>query len=301
MNNEHEESSQRQQRLEKVLVAYLEGVESGDAPDEKEFLGRHPEFADELAEFFAGRRQVDELAAPIREAVQPGDSNQITPYDAPTMGVETGTAGGAGIGTKVRYFGDYELLEEIARGGMGVIYRARQINLKRVVALKMILAGQLAGEQDVRRFHAEAEAAAKLDHPGIVPIFEVGEHEGQHYFSMAFVEGESLAHKVAAGPLPAREAAELTRKVAEAVGYAHQQGVIHRDLKPANVLLDKDGQPRVTDFGLAKRIEGDSDLTATGQVLGTPSYMPPEQAAGKQDKIKETADVYSWGPFCTRY
>ena len=159
----------------------------------------------------------------------------------------------------------------------------------------MILAGQLAGEQDVQRFLAEAEAAAKLDHPGIVPIFEVGEHEGQHYFSMGYVKGLSLARKVAAGPLPPHEAAELTKKVARAVGYAHEQGVIHRDLKPANVLLDQDGQPRVTDFGLAKRVEGDSDLTATGQVLGTPSYMPPEQAEGKLSQIKETTDVYSLG------
>ncbi len=295
MNNEHEKSSDRQRRLEEVLVAYLEAVESGAEPNQQELLGRHPEFADELAEFIAGRHQVDELAAPIREAVQPGDSDQAPPSDAPTTGAETGPPGGAGIGTRVRYFGDYELLEEIARGGMGVIYRARQTNLKRIVALKMILAGQLAGEQDVQRFHAEAEAAAKLDHPGIVPIYEVGVHEGQHYFSMGYVEGESLAHKVAAGPLPAREAAELTRKIAEAVAYAHGQGVIHRDLKPANVLLDKDGQPRISDFGLAKRVEADSDLTATGQILGTPSYMPPEQAAGKLDQIKETADVYSLG------
>ena len=135
------------------------------------------------------------------------------------------------------------------------------MSLNRVVALKMILAGQLASEEDVKRFYTEAEAAANLDHPGIVPIFEVGEHEGQHYFSMGYVEGLSLAAKVADGPLPPREAADFTEKVAEAVAYAHQQGVIHRDLKPANVLLDKAGQPRVTDFGLAKRVESESDLT----------------------------------------
>ena len=187
------------------------------------------------------------------------------------------------------------LLEEIARGGMGVVYKATQVSLNRIVALKMILAGQLAGEEDVKRFHAEAEAAANLDHPGIVPIYEIGEHEGQHYFSMGYVDGESLADKIKDGPLPPREAAEYTRKVAEAVAFAHERGVIHRDLKPGNVLIDRNGEPKVTDFGLAKRIEGDSDLTATGQILGTPSYMPPEQAAGKIDEITESADVYSLG------
>ena len=180
---------------------------------------------------------------------------------------------------------------------MGVVYKARQVNLKRTVALKMILAGQLAGADEVRRFHAEAEAAAKLDHPGIVPIFEVGQHDGQHYFSMAFVEGESLAHKVAQGPFAPREAAALMEKIAEAIAYAHAEGVIHRDLKPANVLIDKDGQPRVTDFGLAKRVQtGDavSQHTATGQILGTPSYMPPEQAAGRANASARTATSIPW-------
>jgi WD40 repeat protein/tRNA A-37 threonylcarbamoyl transferase component Bud32 len=196
---------------------------------------------------------------------------------------------------KVRYFGDYELLEEIARGGMGVVYKARQASLNRTVALKMILTGQLAGEADVRRFHLEAEAAANLDHPGIVPIYEVGEHEGQHYFSMGFIEGESLAQKVARGPMRPREAAELVRRVTESVQYAHERGVIHRDLKPANVLLDREGKPRITDFGLAKTIREDRGLTATGQVMGTPSYMPPEQASGRVGEIGPTADVYSLG------
>ena len=159
----------------------------------------------------------------------------------------------------------------------------------------MILAGQLASEADVRRFHLEAEAAANLDHPGIVPIYEVGQHEGQHYFSMGFVEGQSLAETVAAGPLPPREAAELVRQVAEAVQYAHEHGVIHRDLKPANVLLDRDGQPRITDFGLAKTIRDDRGLTATGQVMGTPSYMPPEQAAGRTDRSARRPTSMRWG------
>ncbi len=201
---------------------------------------------------------------------------------------------GAILGT-VRYFGDYELLEEIARGGMGVVYKARQASLNRTVALKMILTGQLAGDADVRRFYLEAEAHANLDHPGIVPIYEVGEHEGQHYFSMGFIEGESLAQRVARGPMRPREAAEIVRKVAESVQYAHEHGVIHRDLKPANVLLDRQSKPHITDFGLAKRIQEDHGLTATGQVMGTPSYMPPEQASGRGGEIGPTLDVYSVG------
>src|SRR5271163_1889000 len=197
--------------------------------------------------------------------------------------------------TPKRSFGDYEIIREIARGGMGVVFQARQLSLNRTVALKMILAGQLANETDVSRFYTEAEAAANLDHPGIVPIFEVGQHEGQHYFSMGFVEGQSLSQRLADGPLPSREAAELVRRVSEAIEYAHQHGVIHRDLKPANILLDQNGNPRVTDFGLAKKVQGDSGLTGSGQIMGTPSYMPPEQAGGKRGGVGPAADVYALG------
>ncbi|XZE52262.1 protein kinase domain-containing protein [Planctomycetaceae bacterium SH139] len=197
--------------------------------------------------------------------------------------------------SNVQYFGDYELLKEIARGGMGVVYEARQVNLNRLVALKMILSGQLASEEDVARFYLEAEAAANLDHPGIVPIYEIGQHEGQHFFTMGFVEGQSLQDRIKDGPLLPQEAAELTAKVTEAIGYAHEKGVIHRDLKPANVLLDKKGEPKVTDFGLARKLEQDSGLTKTGAVMGTPSYMPPEQAAGNIEAIDHRADIYSLG------
>jgi WD40 repeat protein/serine/threonine protein kinase len=198
-------------------------------------------------------------------------------------------------GQKVRYFGEYELLAEIARGGMGVVYRARQVRLNRIVALKMILSGQFAGKADVQRFHTEAEAAAQLDHPGIVPVYEVGEHDGHHFFTMGFVDGGSLSSRLLEGPLAPREAALLVEQIATAVQYAHEHGVIHRDLKPANVLLDRNGQPRITDFGLAKNTHNDSGLTASGQVMGTPGYMPPEQAAGNASQVKEVADVYSIG------
>ena len=201
----------------------------------------------------------------------------------------------AGPDRVLRFFGDYELLQELARGGMGVVYKARQRKLNRVVALKMILAGQLASAADVQRFYTEAEAAAQLDHPGIVRIYEVGEQDGQHFFSMSYVAGGSLAAAVKDGPLPPRQAAALVRKVAEAVAYAHGRGIVHRDLKPANILLDEGGQPQVTDFGLAKRLTADSQLTGTGQVMGTPSYMPPEQAQGRAQEVGPAADVYALG------
>jgi len=221
-----------------------------------------------------------------------------SPHDQPTTAVlGSGTSAGldAAQTMRIRYFGDYEIIREIARGGMGVVFQARQISLNRLVALKMILSGQLADDADVRRFYIEAEAAANLDHPGIVSIFEVGQREGQHYFSMAFIEGQSLAQRLAGGPLPSREAAELIGRVADAIEYAHQRGVVHRDLKPANILLDPNGNPRVTDFGLAKKVKGDSGLTGSGQIMGTPSYMPPEQAGGKRGDVGPVADVYALG------
>jgi WD40 repeat protein/serine/threonine protein kinase/Tfp pilus assembly protein PilF len=200
---------------------------------------------------------------------------------------------------KVRYFGDYELLEEIARGGMGVVYKARQRSLSRLVAVKMILSGEHASEEFVQRFRAEAEAAANLGHPNIVAIYEVGMHEGQHYFSMEYVEGKNLAELSAEcgsrNVAWCRRAARIVATVAEAIHFAHQHGILHRDLKPSNVLIDRFEQPRITDFGLAKRLSGDSDLTLTGQVLGSPNYMPPEQAEAKHRQATTASDIYSLG------
>jgi eukaryotic-like serine/threonine-protein kinase len=198
-------------------------------------------------------------------------------------------------GTRLRYFGDYELLEEIARGGMGVVFKARQVNLNRLVALKLINSGALASDTIVKRFKAEAEAAAALNHPNIVPIYEIGAVQSQHYFSMALIEGQNLSEFLKANSMDLRQAAELISTIARAVHYAHQHGVLHRDIKPSNILIDKNGIPHLTDFGLAKIAEHDSALTHTNAVLGTPSYMSPEQARGETKQVTTAADIYGLG------
>ena len=192
-------------------------------------------------------------------------------------------------------FGDYELLEEIGRGGQGVVFRARQKSLNRTVALKVIGLGQWASKAHLKRFRLEAEAAARLNHPCIVPIYEVGERDGSCYFSMGFVEGGQLEAIASQEPLPLRRAAELIAKLARTVHYAHEHGILHRDIKPGNVLLDAEGEPHLTDFGLARLLENESTITRTLEVMGTPSYMAPEQAAGERAKLTGATDVYGLG------
>ena len=192
-------------------------------------------------------------------------------------------------------FGDYELLEEIGRGGQGVVYRAHQKSLNRIVALKVIGLGHWATEAHLKRFRREAEAAASLEHPSIVPIYEVGERDGSCYFSMKFVEGGQLDAVTKREPMPIRHAAELVAKVARTVHYAHEHGILHRDIKPGNILLDQKGEPHLTDFGLARLVETESTVTRTLEVLGTPSYMAPEQAAGNNTHVSSATDVYGLG------
>src|SRR5437667_1704693 len=191
--------------------------------------------------------------------------------------------------------GDYELFEEVGRGGQGVVFRARQKSLNRTVALKVINLGQWASQAHLRRFRLEAEAAARLEHPGIVPIHEVGERDGSCYFSMKFVEGGQLDEVVRRKPMSIRQAAELIAKVAHTVHYAHEHGILHRDIKPGNILLDAKGEPHLTDFGLARLVESESSVTHTLDVLGTPSYMAPEQALGNNAAISSVTDVYGLG------
>jgi serine/threonine-protein kinase len=271
-----ESSSVHDERLNAILASYLRAIQAGQAPDRQALLDQHPDLAGELQDFFADQDRFHRLAAPLRDSLAPAADGGVAP------------------GSSVRYFGDYEILVPIARGGMGVVYRARQVSLDRPVALKMILAGQLAAAEDVERFRHEAKAAANLDHPNIVPIYEVGEHDGQQYFSMKLIDGTSLAQRTPGSTMEPKTAANIVAKVARAVHHAHQHGILHRDLKPGNILLDAQGEPYVADFGLAKRVDGAGPRSLTGTIVGTAGYMPPEQARAEKS-LTTAADVYGLG------
>lgn len=270
-------SADREDRLDEILASYLRAAEAGRAPDLQALLADNPDLAPELEAFFVNERRIDRLASPLRSIHRA--------VAAPAQG---------------QTIGNYAVLEEIAHGGMGVVYRARQLNLSRIVALKMLRVGPLADAAERHRFRVETEAFAQLDHRHIVPIFEVGEQDGRLYFTMRLMEGGALAQRLARGPFMPREAAHLLADVSDAVHYAHQRGFLHRDLKPANILLDAEGRPHVSDFGLAKRLavvaeESVSEATQTGTILGTPSYMAPEQAGGAKGGATTASDVYSLG------
>jgi WD40 repeat protein len=295
MNQPSPGPSQREQTLNELIAAYLEAEQAGRAPGREVWLAGHPALADELRGFLAVHDRLARIGAPLRGVALPPPATPVagaTPADDFTLAhgktpPAPVPAGGGGS------FGDYELLGELGRGAMGVVYKARQVSLNRPVALKMVLAGQFASEAAVARFRAEAEAVASLDHPHILPVYEVGEHAGQPYFSMKLVGGGSLAQHPGRFRDDPRAAAAVVAKVARAVHHAHQRGLLHRDLKPANVLLDEYGEPHVTDFGLARRIEGGGQ-TQTGAVVGTPEYMAPEQATA-QKGLTVAADVWALG------
>ena len=189
----------------------------------------------------------------------------------------------------------YEIFRELGRGGMGVVYKARQVSLQRVVALKMILSGAHARTRDLERFRGEAQAVAQLHHPNIVEIYEFGEHNDLPYYSLEFVEGGSLARKIRGKPLPPLDAARIAEELARAIQYCHQHGILHRDLKPSNILLTADGVPKIGDFGLAKQLDSDPGLTKSGMVMGTPSYMAPEQTQGRSRDVGPHTDIYALG------
>jgi tRNA A-37 threonylcarbamoyl transferase component Bud32 len=248
----HTDLSEREARLGEVLAALLEAAERGETPERADWLARHPEFAAELNEFFDSEQRLRSLAAPLRAALSPN-----TPAHSATLAV-----GDAAMERAGQCFGDTEVLEELGRGGMGVVFKARQKGANRVVALKVLRPDPLGPEEQTRRFRNEAEIVAQLDHPNIVPLYEVGEHAGRVYFSMKLLEGGSLAGQLPRFADDPRGAAGVMAAVARAVHHAHQRGVLHRDLKPSNILLDREGRPYVTDFGLARRVQADSELTA---------------------------------------
>lgn len=259
-----ESSSGDEDAFDEILADYLQRIEAGESPDPAVYLARHPEHDDELRSFFRNHHWMDESPAPPLSSL---------------------------CGQKI---GPYRIESEIARGGMGVVYRAHQSGLDRPVAVKLISNGVLASEEERKRFRLEAESAAQLDHPGIISIHEIGTWNGHEYFSMTLVDGPTLQQFVEDHSLDDSGAAVIVRDIARAVAYAHRAGIVHRDLKPDNILMSQDGRPLVADFGLAKWRRDGTMLTRTGQVLGTPNYMSPEQAAGSSETGIAT-DVFSLG------
>ncbi len=290
-----ESNDDRDERLAIVFDQLMQDSRSGSPQQKLEAaIRQYPDLAQDLKELFATAQIADDIALLQSTVIEElsGESAKGETNPSP-------------IGSVI---GDYELREEIGRGGMGVVYRAWQFSLQRTVALKMIPNAAFAASQDLARLRAEALAAARLSHPNIVPVYEVGEYGGQPWFSMQFIEGTTLSARLMDGPMMPREAVSLLIPIVEAIGAAHRAGVLHRDLKPSNILIASDGTPFVTDFGLAKRVSvgeeslnlagSGSDmqsLTQSGAILGTPAWMSPEQAAGQSDSIDVATDIYSLG------
>lgn len=268
-----------EERLAVILSDIADAVCRGEIVDLEAVCTENPELSGELRRLWGALLVTDTAGAIADEGLSSvSDTSRWKSLTLPTT------------------IGDYELIEELGRGGMGVVFRARQISLDREVAIKMILRGRLASEADLQRFLAEASATARLQHPNIVPVYEAGDIEGRPFFSMQLIVGETLAERVINhGPLPQREIATIVAAIARAIGFAHEQGILHRDLKPSNILLATDGTPLITDFGLAKQSDSDASLTRSGMLVGTPAYMSPEQAGGRRNLIGPASDVYSLG------
>jgi serine/threonine protein kinase len=296
--NERDDVRLRDERLAKVLDRLIndsQGDSSAELLDHA--VHDNPDLEADIRELYATAMIAADVAL-----LQSDELNHITSSETSEPAATPLTT--SPVGSRI---GEYELREEVGRGGMGVVYRAYQQSLDRTVALKMIPNAAFAASQDLARLRAEALAAARLSHPSIVPVYEVGEHDGQPWFSMQFVEGTTLSQRLANGPMTAEDAVRLLLPVVEAINSAHRAGVLHRDLKPSNILITHAGEPFVTDFGLAKRVpasddslmirggSADANLTQSGAILGTPSWMSPEQAAGQTEAIDVTSDIYSLG------
>jgi serine/threonine-protein kinase len=280
MSEQTATGTERDERLAQLFEELTGQQRHGQRPDLDAVARAHPDLIDELRELL-NVAQLADFARPATGTL-------------PTLVKDT-TSCAPPAGALPRTFDGYELREEVGRGAMGVVYKAWEPSLQRFVALKMILRGDQASAADVARFRGEAQAAARLTHRNIVPVYKVGEADGLAYFCMEYVPGVPLSALIAGGPLAPERAARYVAAIARAVHHAHTSGILHRDLKPANVLIDGEDQPLVTDFGLAKRVEGGANLTGTGAVVGTPSYMAPEQALGRGATAGPAADVYSLG------
>lgn len=273
----HSASAEHDEQLSRLFSDLSDRSARGEPVDIDAVARAHPEFSAELRELWGAVMLADAIGS---------NANEFAAAQVPDIA--------SAIQLPCR-IGEYQLLEELGRGGMGVVYKALHVSLNRIVALKMLLRGPFASPDDQARFRAEAEAIAQLDHPNIVPVYEVGQLEGHIYFSMKFVEGRTLQQVLATQPMDAREAARILSLVGKAVDFAHRRGVLHRDLKPSNILIDDEGQPHVNDFGLAKRISAQDSITRSGAVIGTPAYMAPEQAAGQRGQVGPVSDVYALG------
>lgn len=294
--------------IDEAFAAYLRSCDEGAVGSREDFLAQFPEMAVELKNLMEAADAIDRFTGAARQESGQADPspgadtvNVMSPDldasgDDPAATLPEANRPKGDPGPTLPYdLGDYELLEVIGRGGMGVVYRANQRMLNRTVAVKMIRGGMLACEKDVRRFYTEAQAAAGLHHPGIVPVYQFGHRAGHHFFSMALIEGTDLQRKLKEDEMPIEDAARYVRDVARALEHAHQNNVLHRDMKPANILIDQKDRIHITDFGLAKNLSADSSVTGSGAAVGTPNYMAPEQAGGHSDRATRQSDVYSLG------